>query len=253
METRICSKCKEEKSLEEYHWSNKKLNRRKYSCKDCESKRNKEYRENNKEKENLRNYRWYKDNKKKSKEREKRYRENNKERIKKRKRKIYNSLCLINSKLFIDIQSYEETRENGEYFEVRCSYCGKWFVPTNGNVSARLQSAYGYTRGERRLYCSESCKQLCTIYNQVTKYKFQEGESSREVQPQLRQLVFERDKYKCQKCNKEEDLQCHHIDPVKVNPIESADIDNCITLCIDCHKKVHKISGCGYGELASCL
>jgi len=76
------------------------------------------------------------------------------------------------------------------------------------------------------------------------------------VQPELRKLVLLRDNYTCQKCNtsKEDnpdlELHCHHIDPVINNPIESADIDNCITLCKLCHKEIHKtISGCGFNEL----
>lgn len=32
---------------------------------------------------------------------------------------------------------------------------------------------------------------------------------------------------------------------VEINPIESADVDNCITLCVDCHQKVHQQDGCG--------
>jgi len=47
----------------------------------------------------------------------------------------------------------------------------------------------------------------------------------------------------------EAQLHCHHIDPVSQNPIESADIDNCITLCKECHKEVHKKDDCKYHEL----
>lgn len=55
------------------------------------------------------------------------------------------------------------------------------------------------------------------------------------------------------KCNEtEKQLHYHHIDPVKNNPIESADIDNCITFCIDCHKDVHQLAGCTYKELKNC-
>ena len=32
-------------------------------------------------------------------------------------------------------------------------------------------------------------------------------------------------------------------------PLLSADIDNCITLCYDCHKKVHQKDGCKYPQL----
>jgi len=75
----------------------------------------------------------------------------------------------------------------------------------------------------------------------------------RELQPELRLMVFKRDDYTCQRCGiKGGKLNCHHIDPVKNNPIESADVDNCITFCIDCHKKVHQLAGCTTGELKSC-
>jgi 5-methylcytosine-specific restriction endonuclease McrA len=74
------------------------------------------------------------------------------------------------------------------------------------------------------------------------------------VQPELRQMVFERDNYTCQRCGFHKDdfqngIHCHHIESLNENPIESADIDNCITLCEGCHKEVHSISGCKYNEL----
>ena len=71
-------------------------------------------------------------------------------------------------------------------------------------------------------------------------------------------MVFKRDNWTCMNpdCNKsksefpELELHCHHIDPVINNPIESADIDNCITLCKECHINAHKKTpGCGYAEL----
>ncbi len=76
--------------------------------------------------------------------------------------------------------------------------------------------------------------------------------TSREVQPQLRKLVLKRDNWMCVKCNRTDTLHCHHIDPVKNNPIESADVNNCVTLCIDCHKESHQVDGCGYNELKGC-
>jgi hypothetical protein len=30
---------------------------------------------------------------------------------------------------------------------------------------------------------------------------------------------------------------------------KSADMDNCITLCVKCHKETHRLPGCGYYEL----
>ncbi len=74
------------------------------------------------------------------------------------------------------------------------------------------------------------------------------------VQPELRQLVFERDEYTCIKCEKHQDnlnvsLYCHHIEGVQQNPIESADIDMCVTVCKSCHSEIHKQTDCGYRDL----
>ena len=34
------------------------------------------------------------------------------------------------------------------------------------------------------------------------------------------------------------------------DPVCSADVDNCITVCVDCHQWIHThVPGCGYGEL----
>lgn len=58
---------------------------------------------------------------------------------------------------------------------------------------------------------------------------------------------------KCNKIDKKEiysaELHCHHIWPLNESPITSADIDECITLCKECHKLKHKIPNCGYNEL----
>jgi len=62
-------------------------------------------------------------------------------------------------------------------------------------------------------------------------------------------MVLKRDDYTCQKCGSEEILHCHHIFPLNENPVMSADINNCITLCKSCHKLAHKIPGCGYHEM----
>ena len=60
---------------------------------------------------------------------------------------------------------------------------------------------------------------------------------------------MKRDSNQCVKCYDTENLQCHHIIPVNIEPLLSADIDNCIILCYNCHKKVHKKDGCKFGQL----
>jgi hypothetical protein len=136
-----------------------------------------------------------------------------------------------------------------EILQARCNYCGKWFRPSRRAVDVRIMALKTADAFEGRLYCSERCKQECPIFH---KRKWPEGfkkTTSREVQPELRQMVFERDNWECKKCGKTKSLQCHHIESVMQNPIESADADICITLCKRCHKWAHTQEGCRYFEL----
>ena len=138
--------------------------------------------------------------------------------------------------------------------QVKCTYCGKWFIPTIINVRARIAALNKDTSmrtcGEGRFYCSDGCKKSCPTFGQHKYPKEFKPATSREVQPELRQMVFERDDWTCQRCGETEaELHCHHITGVVQNPIESADVDNCITFCKKCHKSVHKQSGCKYYEL----
>lgn len=36
---------------------------------------------------------------------------------------------------------------------------------------------------------------------------------------------------------------------IRWEPLESADIDKCITVCKDCHIKIHQIPGCTYADM----
>ena len=62
-----------------------------------------------------------------------------------------------------------------------------------------------------------------------------------------RKKVFERDNYICQICNKRSKkeiqviLHPHHIKSFAKYPEERFNVENGITLCIDCHKYIHKI------------
>jgi len=138
--------------------------------------------------------------------------------------------------------------------EVKCAYCGKWFIPSVSQVYERIRSLNGKNYGEQRLYCSNKCKQECPIFHQITSPKDFKPATSREVQPELRQLRFEIDNYTCQKCNKHQDdlnegLHCHHIEGIRWEPLESADLDKVITVCKSCHIEIHKKEGCNYTEL----
>ena len=155
----------------------------------------------------------------------------------------------------------EDVRRNPDdtnIIQVKCAYCGRWFNPSSQQMAARVRVLYGQKgwKGEARFYCSERCKSACPIYRKILHSegysKKARSATSREVQPELRQMRLECDGYICQKCHRtidEAELHCHHITGVEQNPIESADLDNCITLCKKCHKWAHSQEGCRYFEL----
>ena len=55
-----------------------------------------------------------------------------------------------------------------------------------------------------------------------------------------RRAIYKRDNYKCQVCSSIYNLYAHHILSWKDYPELRYDLDNGITLCNDCHKKIHK-------------
>ena len=147
----------------------------------------------------------------------------------------------------------EEVRRNPKYradLQVRCTYCRKWFDPTQKQVESRVGSLKGWVTGANRFYCSEKCKNNCCLYNQQ---KYRRGENPNKSQREqlsylsckLREEVLKRDNYKCQHENCQEttieNLECHHIlcwslyEEYRLNP------DNCITLCKFHHQKASSI------------
>ncbi|MBV5347136.1 HNH endonuclease [bacterium] len=147
---------------------------------------------------------------------------------------------------------YKIEQDNLKLLGVHCMYCDKVFVPTLTGVRSKLEVICGSAGGENNFYCSESCKKACPTYRQRSYPKGFKVATSREVQPELRKLVLARDDYACKICGNGLDyaeLHCHHITGIEQNPIESADVDNCITLCKKCHKKVHELPDCRYHDL----
>jgi 5-methylcytosine-specific restriction endonuclease McrA len=56
-----------------------------------------------------------------------------------------------------------------------------------------------------------------------------------------RSFIFQRDGWKCQHCQAiGGELNAHHIKHYKDFPELRLNVNNGITLCLDCHKKVHK-------------
>jgi len=144
--------------------------------------------------------------------------------------------------------SCKRNKEDENVLEVKCMYCDRWYIPTLRSVYHKIKCINGKQSGESNLYCSIECKQTCPTYRQriyPKGFKDDRTNTSREVQPALRKCVLKRDNYTCQKCGATDtELHCHHYEGIEVNPIESADADNCITLCKACHNNIHKADKC---------
>jgi len=138
--------------------------------------------------------------------------------------------------------------ENKKAVQVKCTLCKKWFTPTQLQVTTRRSGLLGKVQSEGRFYCSDECKGNCSIFK---KQKYPKGfhptdERQEIVDPEIRNLVLDRDDHQCQKCGETEDLCVHHIEGVMQSPITANDIDNCITLCTLCHAEIHSQPGCTY-------
>jgi len=219
--------------------------------------RDKQYREKNVEHIKQKNKQWREDNPEYQKQYNKQWYEDNTEQ---RKQYLTSPYKLDDTTQYLkDIKIYEShTIDKDGDVNFKCTYCGIYYKTTRLEAQNRLAAINGKggSNGvENRFYCSDQCKQECPIYWQHLYTKYNKPTSlSREVQPQLRQMVLLRDNYTCQKCKKHKDnldvgLHCHHIWPINESPITSADIDECMTLCVNCHKYIHmNVPGCGYGE-----
>ena len=149
-------------------------------------------------------------------------------------------------------QSVRRDPENNDLLQVRCteSGCRKWFTPTRKQVGSRLYSINSYDHGENNFYCSDGCKNSCSVFHQ-NKYPkgFKNYDDSYRI-PEWSIMVKERDNYECQICGSKENPIAHHYESIWTNPIESADLDMGITICKDCHiGKAHIEVGCRFSDL----
>ena len=260
-----CYKCGEYKPCSEFYKANKRKRGYKNWCKMCCKQynkdnaehirqKNKQWREDNAEHKKQYDKQWREDNTEHIKQKHKQWREDNPEHLKQYNTSPFKSDDTTQKLKDIKIYESHEIDKDGDV-NFKCAYCGIFFKTSRLEVQHRLAAINGINKGENRFYCSNQCKEECPTYGQCIYTKGHKTSLSREVQPQLRQMVLLRDNYTCQKCGWHKDdlsvgLHCHHIWPLNESPITSADMDECITYCKDCHIEVHKtLPGCGYGEM----
>lgn len=247
-EKKVCSRCKKEKKSEEFISDNGRTLRTCNFCRgqmkswhDRNKDRVKEWGEKNKEKRKKQRAEWVKDNPEYSAQWIRNNRERTHEyRVKKASYNVYAS------RLVIDESPKKDSDGN---MLVKCFRCGKYFYPTRKAVKSRIASLEGKQPGESHLYCSEECKSACPIYG-VQKYIGKKYPQKLSRDMVWVKMVLERDGHTCVKCGATTNLQAHHIIPVSVESIFSADIDNGVTLCKECHEKAHEKADCRVSELA---
>ncbi len=142
---------------------------------------------------------------------------------------------------------------------VRCKFCKELFIPNFSQVNSRVQALDGKaTSGtENNFYCSDECKDKCPVYKKHSTESGIKYQRDQSFIKQANEMALSRAEYKCEICDSTEQLNVHHIKPVKTNILEIYDLDNLIVLCSGekgCHHKYgHSDRECTTGYLAKCV
>ena len=141
----------------------------------------------------------------------------------------YWSYCKYCGEYIHECYPREEDKDSNEWICVKCAYIrGYWNEEDLGRVfhSKRAIVKDGV------IYCTDK------------KFPWEKTKKQQRHAPEYitwRTKVFERDKYTCAICGQVGgELNAHHIRPFKDYPELRLDLDNGVTLCKACHKRVHK-------------
>jgi len=215
---------------------------------DRKKEMDKEYQKKNIDRVRVQRKKYYGENVDHIKEYHKKYREENTDSIKAHRHGPAKYIDYVEK-----ISYAEEVKNNNSLLEVKCTYCNRWFTPTNSQVLNRICALIGSGCGEQRLYCSEECKQACPTFRRQKYERGQELTTSREVPAEFRKMALEDRNHTCEKCGSAEDgLHVHHIEGYSEAPMLSADLCNVLVVCKKCHKEIHKQPGCSYSDYGLC-
>ncbi len=134
---------------------------------------------------------------------------------------------------------------------VKCKTCKKLFAPSYTQLYERIraiETELGFA--ENNLYCSDECKDSCTVFRKRTGGSLNNYYTSHEYNI-FREYVLQRDTSKCQYCGKHA-TDVHHERPKKLEPLFVLDPDFAWSCCEKCHyEKGHKTgSSCSTGNLS---
>ena len=127
--------------------------------------------------------------------------------------------------------------------EVVCENCGKKFVAETSTAKWCKKCREGRKKEIMVKICKNCGKEFKTTLSRqafcCTKCR-KEKRPSGEEWASLVEFVTERDNFKCVKCGSNKKLNVHHIKFLSRGGNNK--VDNLVTLCEQCHIKVHKVS-----------
>ena len=159
--------------------------------------------------------------------------------------------CLVGGKVNLNnhrfgrLTAVEETNERcgGKVvWECLCD-CGKTTYASSDNLRRGITKSCGCLAAEMVGTNSPSYKSDIPDQERCKfRYELCGGNSIK-----WSKQIMERDNYTCQTCgdNKGGNLNAHHLNAWNAFPEERFDLDNGVTLCVDCHKEFHKMYGRG--------
>lgn len=149
-------------------------------------------------------------------------------------------------------ENVRQAPKNYEYLQVKCAKCKQWFIPKTSDVRNRISALNGAINGEYRFYCSDRCKNSCSVYRQKLYPKnFKKQDRHYDYELQIwRKEVLRRANYECEYCGGCA-THAHHERPKKLEPFFALDPDNGIACCEKCHYRYGHSDECSTSILAS--
>ena len=140
--------------------------------------------------------------------------------------------------------------------EVRCKNCNGWFIPKATNVRKRVRSLLGKDGGENNFYCSDECRDNCSVFAQIN---WPKDHPSHKVSKSIwytdaelriwREKVLSRENYVCEYCGRKATI-AHHSKAKKLEPFFALDPDYGVACCEKCHYKYGHQGECNTANLA---
>lgn len=254
---KYCSRCKEEKELSNFGQDKRSSDGLRGACSKCRKDESKKDYLKNKKKRKERHHRYYNENKGHLLNYSKGWYEENKKGVNKNRTKRRYSPAPFNTygpQLTVEESPIED--EDG-LLMCLCNKCKKYFYPNLTSVIQRITSLKGQQPGESRLYCSNNCKQGCSLYHAKSKSPLYLGNKPSQTELDIwRKQVLQNqlDEFGinfCEICNSKKDLRSHHIEPQKLMPEYALDPINGMILCKICHSKYGHSEECSTGALAN--